>query len=599
MSKTIRIGGASGYWGDSDMALPQFLKAASSEKGPLDYIVFDYLAEITMSIMARQRAKDPAQGYASDFVSGLKPHLKEIARQKVKILSNAGGVNPRACGEAVRALVKAAGLDLKVAVVEGDDLLARAGEFSDAQEMYSAAAFPAADKLASINAYLGAFPIAEALKRGADIVITGRSVDSAVTLGACIHEFGWRRDDSDLLCAGTLCGHILECGAQATGGNFTDWEMVAETLWEIGYPVAEVTADGVFTVTKPEGTGGAVTVGTVGEQMLYEIGDPQAYVVPDVICDFSGVRLEQVGQDRVKASGARGLPAPDTYKVSTTFEDGFRTGSVSFFYGDDAAARARLYANSALKRARAKLRALNAPDYDEVLIEVMGDESLYGAEARKTRARDVALKVAVKHRDQRAAGLILKELTGHGLAAPPGLSGFAGARPSPSPVVRLFSFLIPKADVPIRLILDSEEVVLGAEQGARFDPASIKRPVAPDTIKTGGDMVEVPLVRLAFARSGDKGDNANIGVLPRRADYARYIWNALTEAEVERRFAHYLKGRVERFFMPGTSSINFLLHNVLGGGGVASLRNDPQAKGYSQILLQTPIPIPRALAESL
>jgi hypothetical protein len=594
LSKTIRIGGASGYWGDSDMALPQFLKA-----GGLDYIVFDYLAEITMSIMARQRAKDPSQGYASDFVSALKPHLKEIARQKVKILSNAGGINPRACGEAVRALVNGAGLDLKVAVIEGDDLLARAGEFSAVKEMYSGAAFPPPEKLASINAYLGAFPIAEALKRGADIVITGRSVDSAVTLGACIHEFDWKRDDADLLCAGTLCGHILECGAQATGGNFTDWETVAETLWNIGYPVAEVTADGVFTVTKPEGTGGAVTVGTVGEQMLYEIGDPQAYMVPDVVCDFSGVKLEQVGKDRVKASGARGLPAPDTYKVSTTFEDGFRTGSVSFFYGDDAAARARLYANSALKRARAKLRALNAPDYDEVLIEVMGDESLYGSEARKTNARDVALKVAVKHRDQRAAGLILKELTGHGLAAPPGLSGFAGARPSPSPVVRLFSFLIPKADIPIRLILDSEEITLGAEQGTRFDPTAIKRPFTPDAVKLGGDMVEVPLIRLAFARSGDKGDNANIGVLPRRAEYADWIWNRLTEAEVEQRFAHYLKGRVERFFMPGTGAINFFLHNVLGGGGVASLRNDPQAKGYSQILLQASIPIPRALAEQL
>jgi hypothetical protein len=216
----IRIGGASGYWGDSDMALPQFLKA-----GGLDYIVFDYLAEITMSIMARQRAKDPAAGYATDFVSGLRSHLKEIARQKVKIISNAGGVNPRACGDAVRALVKAAGVDLTVAIVEGDDLIPRAAELSGVREMYSGDASPAADRLASINAYLGAFPIAEALNRGADIVITGRSVDSAVTLGACIHEFGWSREDVDRLAAGSLCGHILECGAQATGGNFT-WSRV-------------------------------------------------------------------------------------------------------------------------------------------------------------------------------------------------------------------------------------------------------------------------------------------------------------------------------------------------------------------------------------
>ena len=495
-------------------------------------------------------------------------------------------------------VVKAAGLDLKVAIVEGDDLIARADELSGAREMFSGEAFPPREKVVSINAYLGAFPVAEALMRGADIVITGRNVDSAVTLGACIHAFGWSRDQADLLAAGSLCGHILECGAQATGGNYTDWESVADTLWEIGYPIAEVGADGAFTVTKPEGSGGAVTIGTVGEQMLYEIGDPQAYVLPDVVCDFSGVKIEQAGKNRVAVSGARGHPAPDTYKVSTTYEDGFRAGAVWFFYGEDAAAKARLFAESALKRARAKLRAANAPDYDEVLVEVMGDESLYGAESRKKKARDVALKVAVKHRDQRAAGLILKELTGHGLAGPPGLSGFAGSRPAPSPVVRLFSFLTPKASVPIRLRIEDEEVDLGPESGKLFDPAAIKRP-APPALPGDQDLIEVPLIRLAYARSGDKGDNANIGVLARDPSYAPWIWAKLTEAEVARRFAHFLKGKVERFLMPGASAMNFLLHNVLGGGGVASLRNDPQAKGYSQILLQTPIPIPRAMAENL
>ncbi len=592
MSKTVRIGGASGYWGDSDMAMGQFLR-----EGGLDYIVFDYLAEITMSIMARQRAKDPGQGYATDFVTGvLKPNLKEIARQRIRIISNAGGVNPHACGEAVRQIIEAAGLDLKVAVVLGDDLLSRAGEFAEQREMFTGGAFPPPDKIASVNAYLGALPIAEALNRGADIVITGRCVDSAVTLGACIHAFGWRRDDADKLAAGSLCGHILECGAQATGGNFTDWRSVADTLWNIGYPIAEIGPHGAFTVTKPQGTGGAVTVGAVGEQMLYEIGDPQAYMLPDVVCDFSDVRLTQEGPDRVAVSGARGYPAPDRYKVSTTYEDGWRTGTLTFFYGEDAAEKARVYADSSLKRARAKLRALNAPDYDDVLVEIMGDESLYGAGAIAKPARDVTLKLAVKHRDPRAAGLILKEMTGHGLAAPPGLSGFAGGRPSPSPVVRLFSFLIEKASVPIRLLIDGEEIALGAEPGAPFDPASIKRP-APPVLPAGvAASTTVPLVKLAFARSGDKGDNANIGVMARRPDYLPWIWAALDEAEVARCFAHYLKGKVERFVMPGSASINFLLHDVLGGGGIASLRNDPQAKGYSQILLQTPIPVPASIA---
>ncbi len=597
-AKTVRIGGASGYWGESDMALPQLLKA-----GGLDYIVFDYLAEITMSIMARARAQDPAAGYASDFVTAvLKPNLKEIARQGVKILSNAGGVNPVACGEAVRALVAQAGLDLKVAVVTGDDLLGRAGELAATgyREMFSGERFPEPDKLASINAYLGAFPIARALDQGADIVITGRSVDSAVTLGACIHAFGWKRDAWDQLAGGSLAGHILECGPQATGGNFTDWQDVADTLHDVGYPVAEVSADGSFVCTKPAGTGGAVTIGTVGEQMLYEIGDPQAYMLPDVVCDFSGVRLEQVAVDRVRVTGARGLAAPETYKVCATWSDGWRAGTVMFFYGEDAVAKARAFADSAILRARKKLRAVNAPDFTETMVELIGDESVYGDFARPSSSRSVAVKIAAKHADQRAVGLLLKEIAGHGLAAPPGLSGFSGGRSKPSPVLKLFSFLIPKAEVPVSLVVAGHETALGTETGAPFVPASLARPAPPELPEHKlADLVEVPLIRLAWARSGDKGDKANVGVLPRRLEYAPWIWAALSESAVAARFSHYLKGSVQRHYLPGTGAINFLMDGILSGGGVASLRNDPQGKGYSQLLLQTPVKIPRKLAESL
>ncbi|MEO1475194.1 MAG: acyclic terpene utilization AtuA family protein [Pseudomonadota bacterium] len=592
----IRIGGASGYWGESDMALPQFLKS-----GGLDCIVFDYLAEITMSILARARAKDSSLGYATDFVSSvLKPNLKEIARQNVKVLSNAGGVNPRACGEAIRALIDAEGLDLTVAVVTGDDLLDRAEALSDAGhcEMFSGDPFPGTETLASVNAYLGAFPIAEALRRGADIVITGRSVDSAVTLGACIHAFDWTQDDWDRLAAGSLAGHILECGPQATGGNYTDWRDVADTLHDVGYPIAEVSEDGAFVITKPGDTGGAVTVGTVGEQMLYEIGDPQAYKLPDVVCDFAGVKLEQLAENRVKVSGATGYPAPNSYKVSATYADGWRAGSVMFFYGEDADAKAKSFGNAAILRARKKLRAQNAPDYSETLVELMGDESVYGDEAIFDGARSVAVKVAAKHEDQTAAGLLLKELTGLGLAAPPGLSGFAGGRPRPSPVLKLFSFLISKEDVPISIELDGGEVPFPFAARQAFEDIEIQRPAPPDSI-SGSDLVRIPLIRLAWARSGDKGDKANVGILPRKTSYAPFIWHTLNEAEIERRFAHYGPSAVERFYMPGTGAMNILLHDVLGGGGVTSLRNDPQGKGYSQILLQTPIPVPRHIAESL
>ena len=592
--KIIRIGGASGYWGESAMATPQFLTA-----GGLDYIVYDYLAEITMSIMARARAKDPDAGYARDFVTAvLKPNLAEIARQGVKIISNAGGVNPRACGDAVRALIAEQGLDLKVAVILGDDLIGRKDRLSPT-EMFSGESFPDPSRLVSINAYLGAFPIARGLDEGADIVITGRSVDSAVTLGACIHEFGWRADDWDRLAGGTLAGHILECGPQATGGNFTDWHLVVESIDTIGYPIGEIAADGSFDVVKPAGTGGMVAVGTVSEQMLYEIGDPQAYIVPDVVCDFSQVTITQAGQDRVHVAGARGYPATDSYKVSATYGDGWRGGSLATFYGADADKKAEGYANGAFKRARAALRTSNLGDFTETSVEVLGAESQFGDGRRIEGAREVALQVAAYHPEAAGIGILLKEATGLGLATPPGLSGFAGSRAKPSPVVRLFSFLIPKSDLAVEIDFGDRTMPFELAATERFDAGAIRRPDPPSPPAAEAETVAVPLIDLAWGRSGDKGDKANVGIIARKPEYLPYIWSALSEEVVAGRFAHFLEGGAERFLMPGPNAVNFLLHDVLGGGGVASLRNDAQGKGYAQILLDHPIPVPKRLAESL
>jgi hypothetical protein len=592
--KAIRIGGASGFWGDAAMSTPQLLAA-----GGLDYIVYDYLAEITMSIMARARAERPEAGYATDFVSlALKPNLIEIARQKVKIISNAGGVNPEACAAAVRALIAERGLDLKVAAITGDDLVARKSEFARAGcvEMFSGGAFPEPDKVLSINAYLGAFPIAKALDAGADIVITGRCVDSAVTLGACIHEFGWVSGDLDKLAGGSLAGHILECGPQATGGNFTDWESVIERLEDIGYPIADITADGAFVCTKPIGSGGAVNVGTVSEQMLYEIGDPQAYMLPDVVCDFSNVKIEQQSPDSVRVTNAKGYPAPGTYKVCATYFDGFRGGLTMGFYGVDASRKAALFAEVVYKRARRTLRALNLPDFTETCTEVIGAESQYGGASRIGVAREVAVKIAAKHPKEAGIGILFKEATGLGLATPPGLSGFAGGRPKPAPVARLFSFVLPKEKVSIALEIEGKKTAFVDASGERFQASSILRPEAPKPEAASG-LVAVPLVALAWARSGDKGDNANVGVIARRAEYFPYICQALTIDIVAERFAHFLKGSVERYVLPGPHALNFVLHNVLGGGGVASLRSDPQGKGYSQLLLEAPIMVPLALAK--
>ena len=594
----IRIGGATGYWGEADLALPQFLA-----EGDLDFIVFDYLAEITMSIMARAKAMDPEKGYATDFVSAIvAPHLAAIADSGVKLISNAGGVNPEACGRAIRQLIEDAGLPLKVAVITGDDLMPKLDEVLAAEpaEMFSGEPTPPRDAIASANAYLGAFPVAEALNQGADIVVTGRCVDSAVTLGACIHRFGWQHNDLDLLAAGSLAGHLIECGPQATGGNYTDWQEVADTLHEIGYPIAEIAEDGGVVMTKPKSTGGCVTIGTVGEQLLYEIGDPAAYYLPDVICDFTQVALEQVDQDRVSVAGALGRGVPAQYKTSMTWADGWRAGMIGFYVGVRAAEKARIFADEAIQRARRKLSKMGAPDYVDVCVEVVGDESHWGEAARYVRSREVAVKVACRHADRRATDLLMRELAGVGLGAPAGFCAFAGTRPKSSPVIRLFSILADRDLVDIQIHTADQSQSFSDSVAATETPAD----AGAESIDIGAladesaEQIEVPLERLAWARSGDKGDKANIGVMARKREYFPWIAAALTGSYVASRFAHFMASpEMDRYVLPGLPALNFVLHHALGGGGVASLRNDPQAKGYAQILLDTPVSIPAQLLE--
>ncbi len=587
MTRPIVIGGASGFWGEAAHATRQLLG-----HDRLDFLVYDYLAEITMSIMARARAKDSQAGYATDFVTAaLAPNLKEIAARKIRVISNAGGVNPKACADAVRELAAGQGLDLRIAVVTGDDLTSRAVEFAEAgvTEMFSGAPFPDPQTVASINAYLGAFPIAKALDEGADIVITGRCVDSAVTLGACIHAFGWGRKEFDLLAAGSLAGHLLECGPQATGGNFTDWREAGD-IAEIGYPLAEMLADGAFTITKPAGTTGIVSPLSVGEQMLYEIGDPRAYLLPDVTCDFSEVTLDQEGENRVRVAGAKGRAPSGDYKVSATHADGFRAGQLVSFNGFEARDKARAFADAAFARARKVLRGMNAPDYDETGVEISG-----GSAGDLPDYEEVTLKIAARHRDARAIGLFLKELVGLALATPAGMSMFVGGgRPKPSPVVRLFSFLAPKAGVPVAIDLGSGEVPFTVPE-LNFDAGGPGKATVPEMPDSGGaELVTVPLIELAVARSGDKGDKANIGVIARRADLMPWIWAALSEDKVAERFSGLLKGGVERHYLPGSHAMNIVLHDVLGGGGVASLRADAQGKGYGQMLLAMPVAVPKS-----
>lgn len=592
--KPVRIGGASGFWGDSAVSVPQLVHG-----GDLDFLSFDYLAEITMSLLARARAKDPSAGWATDFVDGaLAQTLAEIVQRRVRVISNAGGVNPRACADALRRHAAEAGLTLNVAVVEGDDVLAQADALRTrgARDMFSGAPLPA--KLLSANAYLGAFPIALAFERGADVVITGRCVDSALPLGALIASFGWRRDDWDLLASGSLVGHILECGAQGSGGLHTDWERV-ERWDDIGYPIAECSADGSFVVTKAPGTGGLVERAPVAEQMLYEIGDPAAYVLPDVVCDFTHVTMEDDGPDRVRVRGAIGRPCTADYKVSATFVDGMRAVGMLTIIGIDAAAKARRTAEAILTRTRRLFAARGIADYRDTLLELLGSESVYGPHARTAHAREVVMRLSVEHDDRRALEIFVREISPAGTSWSPGTTGFGG-RPKPAPIVRLTSFLLPKTDVAVTM-----ECAGVPEPVAPFVPADAWHPrppvagASPSAARQASDEAApratastVPLVDLAWARSGDKGDIANIGVVARDPAYVPILRAELTAERVAAYFAHLVRGTVRRYELPGIDAFNFTLDEALGGGGMASMRIDPLAKGMAQMLLDLPIAVP-------
>lgn len=586
--RTVRIGCHSAFWGDSNANAAQLVRGTR-----LNYLVSDYLAEITMSLLVRARMKDPAAGYARDFLKSIGPLLPRIREQDCKVITNAGGINPLGLRDAIEASAAAHGLVVRVAVVEGDDLMGSISELiaDPSPQMLSGGPFP--QKPLSMNAYLGAAPIVRALALGANIVICGRCADSALVLGALMHEFGWKSDDHDRLAAGSLAGHVIECGTQVTGGIFTDWDAVPG--WEnIGLPIIEVQESGDFVVTKVPDTGGLVNVGTVAEQVLYEIGDPSGYVLPDVVCDFRDVRLTLDGPDRVRVTGARGFPPTPFLKVGGTHFDGYRLFSTLMIAGGDAAQRARRTGRAILARASRLLDEAGHVEFTETSVEVIGAEDSYGAGSKAVNAREVVLKVAARHPDQGALEILAAEIAPSAVSMAQGITGLFGGRPTPSPVVRFFSFLydrrrvIPTLHVAgLRINIPHDEIVVRERHEA----------TPPDTehcAVTVGDEVTVPLRKVAFGRSGDKGDNANIGIISRHPEYWPLIGAQFPAERVARVFAHYLRGEVRRYPLSGLCAYNFVLENVLGGGGVASLRYDPQGKTYAQILLDEPVVIPRA-----
>ena len=451
MTKPVRIAAAQGFWGDS-LDAPR----RQVEGGPVDYVMLDYLAEVTMSILQTQKERDPSMGYARDFVGAVESVADAVIRKGVKIIANAGGVNPGACAKAVRAVLDArdSGATVKIGVVTGDDILPRLDELlasgNDLANMDTGEKLAAIrDRVVSANAYLGSGPIVDALGKGAHIVITGRSTDTALTMAPLRFTYGWKDDDWDKLAAGIIAGHIIECGAQCSGGNcLYDWRSIPN-LADVGYPIVEGNADGTFVVTKHPNTGGTVSIPSVTEQLVYEMGDPRSYITPDVTADFTTIRLEQDGKDRVRVFGIKGRPPTDKLKVSIAYKSGFKAVGTLVYSWPDALEKAQL----ADRILRERLDRLGL-GFEKILTEFVGASSTHGPLAASDGGlQEVQLRVGVRSSDRKPVERFTREIAPLVLNGPPSVTGFAGGRPKVEEIVAYWPALIDK-----RVITPSVEI---------------------------------------------------------------------------------------------------------------------------------------------
>jgi hypothetical protein len=455
MKKKIRIASGQGFWGD----LPD-APVRQVEGGPIDYLMLDYLAEVTMSIMQKQKARDPNAGYARDFIPLMKRILPACVQRNIKVTANAGGVNVRGCANALIEVARELGLagKVRIGIVTGDDIMPRIDELlsrgielrnMDNGEPLSTVR----DSIQSANVYLGAAPMVEALRQGAQIVITGRATDTGLTLAPLMHEFGWASDDWNHLAAGTIAGHIIECGAQASGGNCQyEWRSIPD-LANVGFPIAEGFPDGTFVITKHEGTGGRVNIPSVKEQLVYEMGDPHEYITPDVVADFTTIHLQDDGRDRVRVFGIEGRPATQFLKVSISYSAGYKAVGTLVYSWPDAYEKAQ----AADKILRARLERLGLR-FDHMLTEFVGANATHGPLAGEPRAdaAEVQLRFGVRGHDRAAIERFTKEIAPLILTGPPGVTGFAGGRPKVEEIVAYWPALIPKEEIKPRVeVLDA------------------------------------------------------------------------------------------------------------------------------------------------
>jgi hypothetical protein len=568
---SLRVANCSGFYGDRLSAARELVLG-----GPIDVLTGDYLAEITLLILAREKARDPARGFARTFVRQVEDVLAACLARGIRIVSNAGGLNPRACGDAIAAVAARLGLSPRIAVVEGDDLLARLGELRAQGEplahAVTGAPFESLEApVLCASAYLGAWPIVAALEAGADIVVTGRVTDSALTLAPAMWHHRWRADDWDRLAGGIVAGHLIECGTQVTGGNYCFWNEVPR-LAAMGFPIAEIEADGRFTITKHPGTGGAVTRDTVIAQLVYEIGAP-AYLTPDVTAHFDAVSVEELGPDRVRVSGARGTPPPATLKVSAHYGAGFRN-HVDVVVGG--------------AEAEAKSRAL-----ESLLWDAVGGRHRF-QEARAERFVDLErgttlTRFAVRDRDEGKVGRAFSgaavELA---LASVPGIT-FAGPPTGAAPYGGTWPTAVARSAVTARVTIGDERFEVAAPS---FAEGGSERSAEPPSLAGSGVAAALAgslLGDVCGARSGDKGGDANLGVWARDPRHFGWLRDYLTAERLRAWLPEPFDGPIDRYELANVAALNFVLRGYLGEGAAANVRIDNQAKLLGELIRARPI----------
>lgn len=596
MKEVIRIGNSSGFWGDEPLAMKRQI-----EKGNLDYLVADYLAEVSMSILHKQMQRKPDLGYVPDFIEHMRLTGELFHHHFPKIITNAGGKNPIACAKAVQSFLDEIGIVKKVMAVVGDDLMSdidsleKTNEF---QNLETGESFKnVKEKLAVANVYTSSEGIVKALGYGADIVITGRASDSALAIGPLVYEFGWAAEDWDLLASGMVAGHVLECGSQATGGNFTDWKTV-EKWNEMGYPVVEVQPNGDFMVTKPEGTGGLVNQWTVKEQLVYEIADPERYLGPDVIADLTHLSVKDTAQSQINIKGVKGKPAPDTWKVSMAYLDGYKAIGHVVIGGKDASEKAQLIRDVFWNRSNV--------DYDKTNTNLIGTNAL-GEGLASSDGKEILLQFVAFDQDRSKLELFAKEVAGLILAGPQGMAAYGG-RPRIQEVVSYWPTLVNRKDLSFEIYevtTDTDKIV------EQFSPQTVE--VASQNLVVNqnipspqlhilepiDDSEQVEMVDLCLARSGDKGNGANIGILARNELIYSFLKENLTPNILKGWFGDLCQGEILRFELHNIQALNFHLKDVLDGGGTKSGRLDPQGKMLASLLLAQKIYVPKLIINTL